>query len=135
MSEIRWGLIGATTIGREWMVEAIREAGGVVSAVMSRDPARGKAYAAEFGIAKSTTDRASRVTIGHAEGMPLAFANIYADLAEVLLAKKQGRVPHPLALNFSTAVDGLRSIAAIRAAVESAKAGGKWVDARAPSLR
>ena len=27
-------------------------------------------------------DRTSRVTIGHAEGMPLAFANIYADLAE-----------------------------------------------------
>ena len=80
-------------------------------------------------------DRASRVTIGHAEGMPLAFANIYADLAEVLLAKKQGRAPHPLALNFPTAIDGLRSIAAIRAAVESAKAGGKWVDARAPSLR
>ena len=77
-------------------------------------------------------DRASRVTIGHAEGMPLAFANIYADLAEVLLAKKQGRAPHPLALNFPTAVDGLRSIAAIRAAVESAKAGGAWVDARAP---
>ena len=41
MSEIRWGLIGATTIGREWMVEAIREAGGVVSAVMSRDAVRG----------------------------------------------------------------------------------------------
>jgi predicted dehydrogenase len=80
-------------------------------------------------------DRASRVTIGHAEGMPLAFANIYADLAEVLLAKKQSRAPHPLALDIPTAVDGLRSIAAIRAAVESAKAGGKWVDARAPSLR
>ena len=80
-------------------------------------------------------DRASRVTIGHAEGMPLAFANIYADLAEVLLATKQGRAPHPLATNFPTAIDGLRSIAAIRAAVESAKAGGAWVDARAPSLR
>ena len=35
-------------------------------------------------------DRASRVTIGHAEGMPLAFANIYADLAEVLLAQGAG---------------------------------------------
>ena len=59
MSAIRWGLIGATTIGREWMVDAIREAGGVISAVMSRDAARGKAYAAEFGIPKSTTDLAS----------------------------------------------------------------------------
>ena len=34
-------------------------------------------------------DRASRIAIGHAEGMPLAFGNIYADLAEVIAAKKQ----------------------------------------------
>jgi len=36
-------------------------------------------------------DRTSRVTIGHAEGMPLAFANIYADLAEAIRAEKEGR--------------------------------------------
>jgi 1,5-anhydro-D-fructose reductase (1,5-anhydro-D-mannitol-forming) len=59
MSAIRWGFIGATTIGREWMVEAIREAGGMIRAVMSRDAARGKAYASEFGIPKSTTNLAS----------------------------------------------------------------------------
>jgi predicted dehydrogenase len=80
-------------------------------------------------------DRASRVTIGHAEGMPLAFANIYADLAEVIRAKKDGRKPDPAACHYPTAVDGLRSIAAIRAAVHSAKAGGTWIDARPPSLR
>jgi 1,5-anhydro-D-fructose reductase (1,5-anhydro-D-mannitol-forming) len=56
MSAVKWGLIGATTIGREWMVEAIREAGGIVTAVMSRDAERGKAYAAEFAIPKSVTD-------------------------------------------------------------------------------
>ena len=80
-------------------------------------------------------DRASRVTIGHAEGMPLAFANIYADLAEAIRAKREGRKPDPLAMEFPTAEDGLRSIAAIRAAVDSAKAGGSWVDARPPSRR
>ena len=80
-------------------------------------------------------DRASRVTIGHAEGMPLAFANIYADLAEHLRARKQGRPPDPLASHFPTAEDGLRSIAAIAAAVESAEHAGKWVDARPPSMR
>jgi predicted dehydrogenase len=80
-------------------------------------------------------DRASRLTIGHAEGMALAFANIYADVAEALLARKQGRAPDPLAVNFPTAEDGLRSIAAIRAAVDSAHAGGSWTDARPPSRR
>jgi predicted dehydrogenase len=80
-------------------------------------------------------DRATRIAIGHAEGMPTAFANIYADLAEVISAKKQGRTADPLALHYPTAVDGLRSIAAIRAAVDSAHAAGMWTDARPPSLR
>lgn len=80
-------------------------------------------------------DRASRVTIGHAEGMPLAFANIYRDLADVITAKKQGRAASPLAMHYPKAVDGLRSIAAIKAAVDSAAAGGQWTDARPPSFR
>ena len=80
-------------------------------------------------------DRASRIAIGHAEGMPLAFANIYSDLAEVIAARKQARAPNPLACHYPTAVDGLRSIAAIKAAVDSAGAGGAWTDARPPSLR
>ena len=80
-------------------------------------------------------DRASRVTMGHAEGMPLAFANIYADLAEVIIAKRDGRVPDPAAMHFPNAVDGLRSMAAIHAAVQSAKNGNSWEDARPPSLR
>ncbi|WP_373503846.1 Gfo/Idh/MocA family protein [Aestuariivirga sp.] len=80
-------------------------------------------------------DRASRIAVGHAEGMPIAFANIYADLAEVIQARKDGRAPDPLACHYPTATDGLRSIAAIRAAVDSAEAGGTWTDARPPSLR
>jgi predicted dehydrogenase len=80
-------------------------------------------------------DRASRIAIGHAEGMPLAFGNIYADLAEVITARKQGRKPSPLAQHYPTATDGLRSIAAIKAAVESAKSHSKWVDARPPRFR
>ncbi len=79
-------------------------------------------------------DRASRVTIGHAEGMPLAFANIYTDLAEVIRAGKERRNPGSLACHYPTAVDGLRSIAAIRAAVASAANGGAWTDARPPTM-
>ncbi len=80
-------------------------------------------------------DRASRIAIGHAEGMPLAFANIYSDLAEVISAKNHNRAPDPLACHYPTALDGLRSIAAIKAAVDSASHGGTWTDARPPSLR
>ena len=89
--------------------------------------------------ASATTQRLAakgiRVTIGHAEGMPLAFANIYADLAEVIRARREGRAPDPLACSYPTAVDGLRSIVAIRAAVDSASKQGAWTDAQPSSLR
>lgn len=80
-------------------------------------------------------DRASRVTIGHAEGMPLAFANIYADLAECIRARHEGRAPDPAATHYPTAADGLRSMAAVHGAVASAKAQGAWVDAVPPMYR
>lgn len=80
-------------------------------------------------------DRASRVTVGHAEGMPLAFANIYSDLAENIAARKAGRAADPAAAWYPTAEDGLRSMAAVHQATASAKADGVWVDARPPMFR
>lgn len=80
-------------------------------------------------------DRSSRVTIGHAEGMPLAFANIYSDLAEVIRAEKEGRTFDQAANLFPRAEDGLRSMVAVHAAVKSAKLKGKWVDAYPTSLK
>ena len=80
-------------------------------------------------------DRASRVTVGHAEGMPLAFGNIYRDLGETIAAVKAGKTPDKAASQYPRATDGLRSIAAIHAAVASAKGQGVWVDARPPMYR
>lgn len=80
-------------------------------------------------------DRTTRVTIGHAEGMPLAFANIYADLAEAISARKEGRVMDSAANLYPRAEDGLRSMAAVYAVAESGKADGKWLDARPPMFR
>ena len=80
-------------------------------------------------------DRASRVTVGHAEGMPLAFGNIYKELAENIRSRKNGATADPVASLFPTAEDGLRSMAAVYAVAESGKAKGKWVDARPPMFR
>lgn len=80
-------------------------------------------------------DRSSRVTIGHAEGMPLAFANIYKDLAEAITARKQSRAADLAADLYPRAEDGLRSMAAVFAVAESGKQGGTWVDARPPMFR
>lgn len=71
--------------------------------------------------------RLSRVAIAHPEGFPMAVANIYLDIAAAIRG-----VPHGA---FPTAIDGLRSIAAVHQCVASTKQGGAWVDARPPSLR
>lgn len=73
-------------------------------------------------------ERANRTTVGHPEGMTFAFANIYADLADVISARSERRDPDPLALHYPTAEDGRRSIAAVHAAVESARAGSRWME-------
>ncbi|APX10755.1 Gfo/Idh/MocA family protein [Tateyamaria omphalii] len=80
-------------------------------------------------------DRTTRVTIGHAEGMPLAFANIYTDLAEAIRARKEGRLMDPAANLYPRAEDGLRSMAAVFAVADSGKQDGKWLDARPPMFR
>lgn len=80
-------------------------------------------------------DRSSRVTVGHAEGMPLAFANIYSDLAEAIRAGKDGRAMDPAANLYPRAEDGLRSMAAVFAVAESGKQMGAWMDARPPMFR
>ena len=71
--------------------------------------------------------RLSRVAIAHPEGFPMAVANIYADLADTIRGTARDGLPRAPA--------GLRSMAAVHAAVASAKAGGAWVDARPPMFR
>ena len=66
--------------------------------------------------------RLSRVAIAHPEGFPLAVANIYVDIASAINGDMRTNLP--------TASDGLRSMAAVYAATESAKNNGQWVDAR-----
>ena len=72
--------------------------------------------------------RASRIAIGHSEGMPLAFANIYRDIAESIWAKSTGqKIKNELAV-LPTCEDGLHSMEAIDAAVKSANNKSAWVE-------
>ena len=100
-------------------------------------PLNGRLQVIERGEANLSpeADRTTRVTIGHAEGMPLAFANIYKDLAEAISAQKEGRAMDVAADLYPRAADGLRSMAAVVAVAESGKADGMWVDARPPMFR
>jgi 1,5-anhydro-D-fructose reductase (1,5-anhydro-D-mannitol-forming) len=55
MNALRWGLIGASTIAAEHMIDAFRANGGEVTTVMSANPERAAQYAAKHGIAKSSS--------------------------------------------------------------------------------
>ncbi|MCC8934076.1 Gfo/Idh/MocA family protein [Rhizobium sp. 'Codium 1'] len=80
----------------------------------------------ESGLSDEAT-RLSRVAIAHPEGFPLAVANIYVDLAAAIAGENRAALP--------SAADGLRSMAAVHAAVDSAGRGGAWVDARPTMFR
>lgn len=92
-------------------------------------PVGGRTQIMEKGEASLSDEagRLSRVAIAHPEGFPLAVANIYVDLAAAIDGINRPSLP--------SAEDGLRSMAAVYAAVDSAKANGKWVDARPPMFR
>ena len=65
---------------------------------------------------------------GAGRGRPLAFGNVYANLAELIRARREERTPGPLALDYPSAEDGLHSLRVIRASVASAGAAGAWTD-------
>ena len=92
-------------------------------------PVGGRTQIIEKGEAGLHADaqRLSRVAIAHPEGFPLAVANIYCDLADAIRGEARDGLPN--------AADGVRSMAAVYAAVASAKAHGAWVDARPPMFR
>ncbi len=94
-------------------------------------PLGGRTEIVERGAAglSPAADAASRVTVGHTEGMPLAFANIYGDLADLLTSRKAGSDADISSTMCPTAEDGLRSVAAVHAAAKSSSESGAWVDA------
>jgi predicted dehydrogenase len=73
--------------------------------------------------------RATRIVLGHPEGFHEAFANLYADAAEAIVARRTGAQPDPLALDFPTVEDGARGVKFVEAAVDSHRNGGRWTDA------
>ena len=72
--------------------------------------------------------RASRITVGHAEGMLEAFANIYGDLAEAIRTSGTGMDSVPSRIRYPTGEDGLHTLAVVYAAAQSARTGSAWVD-------
>jgi predicted dehydrogenase len=76
--------------------------------------------------AGDSANRLSRIPPGHPEGYLEGFANIYAEVADALQSRIHG-TPLDAAVDFPTVDDGVRGVEFIEAAVESSRAGAKWV--------
>ena len=72
--------------------------------------------------------RSSRVAAGHPEGFPEAFANLYADAAEAIAARRAGQAPDPLALHFPNAHDGWMGMRFVDAVIRSSAENGSWTN-------
>jgi predicted dehydrogenase len=75
---------------------------------------------------KPEARRAERIAIGHPEGYQEAFAVLYADAAEAIVARRLGEAP-PSPVDYPTIDDGLETMVFIEAALASSHAGG-WVE-------
>ena len=114
MSGLRWGLIGASTIAREWMIGAMRATGGEVAAVMSSDLDRGRRFATDNGIPVATTSIDELLGRG-VDAVYISTTNEH-HCSQVLAAAAAGKhvlCEKPLALNLA---DAKRMVEACKAA-------------------
>ena len=77
--------------------------------------------------------RATRVEIGHPEGYLEAFANLYTDMAEVVVARLCHKSPAEIDRPFPTVEDGVKGLAFVEAAVRSS-ASGRWEPVESPPM-
>jgi 1,5-anhydro-D-fructose reductase (1,5-anhydro-D-mannitol-forming) len=112
---VRWGLIGASTIARQFMIEAIRnQPDGEVAAVMSSDAGRAAAYARENDIPKAFSDLDALLGAG-IDAVYISTTN-ELHLEQALAAANAGKhvlCEKPLALNTT---DARRIVGACKAA-------------------
>ncbi|MEY4531392.1 MAG: hypothetical protein RLZZ156_2113 [Deinococcota bacterium] len=70
--------------------------------------------------------RSSRLWAGHPEGFIAAFANIYSNIADALIAKRDATTNDPLTL-YPSLEDGVLGVQFVEAAVLSNQLDGAWV--------
>jgi len=77
----------------------------------------------------NAADAATRLKIGHVEGVLESFANIYMDIAAAIHANRSGEAYHPVAFGYPTIQDGVYGVKFVEAVLESHDRNGIWVHA------
>jgi 1,5-anhydro-D-fructose reductase (1,5-anhydro-D-mannitol-forming) len=110
-----WGVIGASTIGREWMVPAINaQPDSMVAAVASSNPERGRLYAEELGIPSACSSTADLLADPTIDAVYISTTNEWHEpqALAAIAAGKHVLCEKPLALS----VDSARTMVAAAAA-------------------
>jgi 1,5-anhydro-D-fructose reductase (1,5-anhydro-D-mannitol-forming) len=103
---LRWGLIGASTIAREWVIDAIRaQPRNEVVAVLSTDPKRGTDFARARAIPSSYTELGALLASPAVDAVYISTTNELhkAQTLEAAAAGKHVLCEKPLALSIADA--------------------------------
>lgn len=107
---LEWQQVDANTLTLKWLdapAQIYRTGSGYLSAV------------AQYN---------SRIPAGHPEGYLEAFANIYKNFAEHILAVQYQKEPKKEFLDYPGITEGVRGMAFIETAIASGKSDQKWLD-------
>lgn len=108
---MKWGLIGASTIASEHVIEAIRATGGDIAGVLSGDSERGAAYAARHGIPASETDLAAFLATPGLDAVYISTTNEkhHPQAMAAIAARKHVLCEKPLAMTAGEAAEMVRA--------------------------
>lgn len=106
---MRWGLIGASTIAAEHMIDAIRASGGDIVTVMSSDSDRAARYAATRSIPAGVTDLPSAMEGVDAVYISTTNEKHFPQAMAAIAAGKHVLCEKPLAMNVADAVAMVRA--------------------------
>lgn len=105
---MQWGLIGASTIASEHVIDAIRsQQRSGIKTVMSSDPQRGAAYAKEHSIAQSTSDLETILGDPEIDAVYISTTNEkhYPQAMAAIARGKHVLCEKPLAMSLAEAVE------------------------------
>ncbi len=104
---MRWALVGASRIASSYMIDALRQVGGDVAAVLSSNAERGAQFAADNRIAHSFTDLDAMLAMDGIDAVYISTTNEkhHAQALASIAAGKHVVCEKPLAMNLVDAVE------------------------------
>lgn len=108
---MNWGLVGASTIASEYVIDAIRAQGHEIVSMLSGDAARGADYAARHGIPGSTTSLDDLLSIEGLDAVYISTTNEKHHLQALaaIAAGKHVLCEKPLAMMTTEAAEMVRA--------------------------